>query len=75
MSVSEAARGQYSALTVLREMRMPTATLLLLIADLIDTFVFALSGAAAAMRADPICSVYWPCRSPQPIPAASPATC
>ena len=54
---------------------MPTTHTLLLIADLIGTFVFAIAVRLPLRGPDSISSVCWCFRTPQPIQAGSHATC
>ena len=53
----------------------PGMETLLLVLDLIGTFVFALSGATAGSQAGSICSGFWSCRMRRATPEALPATC
>jgi hypothetical protein len=48
---------------------------LLLVLDLVGTFVFALSEAMAGSGTGLICSEFWSCRSQRRIPGALPVTC
>jgi uncharacterized membrane protein YeiH len=48
---------------------------LLLVLDLVGTFVFALSGAMAGSRTGSICSGFWSCRTRRAMPGVWPATC